>query len=158
MPSLRQYLLPATLYAALGVQADSGYGNFFYFGPWSSSQPASPYLSKATYSLTVPAALSNYDTSDSSLWVAIWVGVQPNSDDVMNADLVQPLLNWCADQTSCGCDASTTEWCVAASTYTPEGQLGESYVAVAVGDVLDFESMFPSFSPSLPLATHMGHV
>lgn len=61
----------------------------------------------------------------------------------MDADLVQPLLNWCADQTSCGCDASSTEWCVAANTYTPAGQLGEAYVAVAVGDTLDFESMTP---------------
>lgn len=59
----------------------------------------------------------------------------------MDADLVQPLLNWCVDQTSCGCDASSTEWCVAASTYTEAGQLGEAYVAVAVGDTLDFESM-----------------
>ncbi|KAH8775338.1 hypothetical protein F5883DRAFT_640620 [Diaporthe sp. PMI_573] len=86
-----------------------------------------------------PAVLQDYDTADKSLWTAIWIGVQPNVPDVSQANLVQPLLNWCADQESCGCDGAATEWCVTASTYTPEGQTGNAYVAVPKDATLDFE-------------------
>jgi hypothetical protein len=89
-----------------------------------------------------PAVLQDYDTADKSLWTAIWIGVQPNVPDVSQANLVQPLLNWCADQESCGCDGAATEWCVTASTYTPEGQTGNAYVAVPKDATLDFESEF----------------
>lgn len=43
----------------------------FLPGPWSSSIPSSPYLENVTYSLTVPSTLTDYDTTDTSLWVAI---------------------------------------------------------------------------------------
>lgn len=66
--------------------------------------------------------------------------MQPNTDDAMSADLVQPLLNWCVDQEGCGCPASSSEWCVMASTYTAEGQLGDSYIAIETGATLDFQS------------------
>lgn len=136
MTSLRSYLAPAALYAALLPAVSANFGNSFYLGPWDGDA----YITKATYSLTAPAVIQDYDTSDTSLWVAIWIGVQPNVADVSQANFVQPLLNWCADQTSCGCDASATEWCVTASTYTPEGQTGNAYVAVPADAKLDFES------------------
>ncbi|ROV90238.1 hypothetical protein VMCG_10266 [Cytospora schulzeri] len=136
-PSLRHSLIPTTLYAALALSplASAGFGNSFYLGPWTGGA----YIKQATYSLAAPKVITNYDTSDSSLWIAIWVGVQQSADDVDNENLVQPLLNWCADQESCGCDASATEWCVTASTYTPEGQTGGAYVPVPKGAALDFE-------------------
>lgn len=55
-----------------------------------------------------------------------------------------PLLNWCADQKSCGCDAAADEWCVTASTYTPEGQTGNAYIPVPEDAKLDFESESPA--------------
>jgi hypothetical protein len=140
MSSLRHYLTPTTLYAALTLAlapvATANFGNSFYLGPWTGGA----YITKATYSLAAPSVITGYDTSDSSLWVSIWVGVQQSDVDVDNENLVQPLLNWCADQESCGCDASATEWCVAASTYTPEGQTGQAYVRVPSDAALDFES------------------
>lgn len=140
MSPIRSYLAPAALYAAaLLPAASANFGNSFYLGPWDGDA----YLTKTTYSLTAPAVIQDYDTSDTSLWVSIWVGVQPNVPDVSQANLVQPLLNWCANQESCGCDASATEWCVTASTYTPEGQTGNAYVAVPEDAKLDFESEFP---------------
>lgn len=132
----RHYLLPAALYAALAPVVSASFGNSFYLGPWSGDA----YITKATYSLAAPGVVTGYDSSDSSLWVAIWVGVQQSADDVDAENLVQPLLNWCADQESCGCGASAAEWCVAASTYTPDGQTGQAYVAVPTGATLDFES------------------
>ncbi|KUI71644.1 hypothetical protein VM1G_07301 [Cytospora mali] len=136
MSSLRHYLLPATLYAAALVPGvTAGFGNSFYLGPWSGDA----YIKKATYSLTSPSVITDYDTSDSSLWIAIWVGVQQSDEDVDNENLVQPLLNWCINQEDCGCGATETEWCVAASTYTPDGQTGSSYVTVPKGATLDFE-------------------
>lgn len=136
MSSLRHYLIPAALYASLVPVVSADFGNSFYLGPWSGDA----YITKAAYSLTAPSVITDYDTSDSSLWIAIWIGVQESSEDVDNENLVQPLLNWCIDQDSCGCDASATEWCVAASTYTPDGQTGQSYVAVPTDAMLDFES------------------
>lgn len=136
MSPIRSYLAPAALYAALLPAVSANFGNSFYLGPWDGDA----YITKATYSLTAPAVIENYDTSDKSLWISIWVGVQPNVPDVSQANLVQPLLNWCADQTSCGCDAAADEWCVTASTYTPEGQTGNAYVVVPKDAKLDFES------------------
>lgn len=139
MAPVRSYLAPATLYAAaLLPVASANFGNSFYLGPWDGDS----YITKATYSLTAPAVIQDYDTSDTSLWISIWIGVQPNVADVSQANLVQPLLNWCADQKSCGCDAGADEWCVTASTYTPEGQTGNAYVAVPKDAKLDFESEF----------------
>ncbi|KAK7729240.1 hypothetical protein SLS53_009304 [Cytospora paraplurivora] len=137
MSSLRHYVLPTTLLAAALIPSVSAdFGNSFYLGPWGNTDA---YITKATYSLTAPSVVTDYDTSDSSLWVAIWIGVQQSDEDVDNENLVQPLLNWCIDQESCGCDASSTEWCVTASTYTPEGQTGQAYVTVPKGATLDFE-------------------
>lgn len=139
MSSLRHYLTPTTLSAVLTLAltpvATANFGNSFYLGPWTGGA----YISKATYSLAAPSVITDYDTSDSSLWVSIWVGVQQSAVDVDNENLVQPLLNWCVDQESCGCDASATEWCVAASTYTPEGQTGQAYVRVPSDAALEFE-------------------
>lgn len=141
MSPIRSSLAPAALYAAalLLPTASANFGNSFYLGPWDGDA----YITKATYSLTAPAVIQDYDTSDKSLWIAIWIGVQPNVPDVSQANLVQPLLNWCADQTSCGCDAAADEWCVTASTYTPDGQTGNAYVAVPKDATLDFESESP---------------
>ncbi|KKY39562.1 hypothetical protein UCDDA912_g00451 [Diaporthe ampelina] len=136
MASVRSYLAPAALYAAVLLPcASANFGNSFYLGPWDGDA----YIAKATYSLSAPAVIQDYDTSDTSLWISIWIGVQPNVPDVSQANLVQPLLNWCADQKSCGCDAGADEWCVTASTYTPEGQTGNAYVAVPKDAKLDFE-------------------
>ncbi|KAG6356127.1 hypothetical protein INS49_015513 [Diaporthe citri] len=137
MAPARSHLAPAALYAAalLLPAASANFGNSFYLGPWDGAA----YITKATYSLAAPAVIQGYDTSDKSLWISIWVGVQPNVPDVSQANLVQPLLNWCADQASCGCDAGADEWCVTASTYTPEGQTGNAYVAVPKDAKLDFE-------------------
>lgn len=141
MSPIRNSLTQSALYAAAAAlllpAASANFGNSFYLGPWDGNA----YITKATYSLSPsPAVIQNYDTSDKSLWIAIWIGVQPNVPDVSQANLVQPLLNWCADQKSCGCDAAADEWCVTASTYTPEGQTGNAYVAVPKDATLDFES------------------
>jgi hypothetical protein len=105
---MRSYLLPAVLYWA-------EFGNSFYLGPFSGSQ----YIVKATYSMTSPSIPTGYSTSDTSLWLSLWVGVQPKADNEDNENLVQPLLNWCLDNESCGCDADSTQYCAAANTYTP---------------------------------------
>lgn len=148
MSPIRGYLAPAALYAAaLLPTASANFGNSFYLGPWDGDA----YITKTTYSLTAPAVIQDYDTSDTSLRISIWVGVQPNVPDVSQANLVQPLLNWCANQESCGCSASATEWCVTASTYTPEGQTGNAYVAVPKNAKLDFESGFPPSSTHDPM-------
>lgn len=150
MAPARSYLAPAALCAgALLPFASANFGNSFYLGPWDGAA----YITRATYSLDAPDVIQDYDTSDKSLWVAIWIGVQPNVPDVSQANLVQPLLNWCADQASCGCDAGADEWCVTASTYTPEGQTGNAYVAVPKGAKLDFESESPLPSPRPNAAT-----
>ncbi|KAH6651656.1 hypothetical protein BKA67DRAFT_660447 [Truncatella angustata] len=130
---MRQYFLPAAICLAQVARAE--FGNSFYLGPFSGGQ----YITKATYSLSAPSVPTGFDSSDTSLWLSIWVGVQQSSEDVDNENLVQPLLNWCLDNESCGCDADETQWCVAANTYTPSGQEGESYVVVPSDAVLDFE-------------------
>lgn len=129
MAPARSYLAPAALCAAaLLPAASANFGNSFYLGPWDGAA----YITRATYSLAAPAVIQDYDASDKSLWVAIWIGVQPNVPDVSQANLVQPLLNWCA--------AGADQWCVTASTYTPEGQTGNADVAVPKNAKLDFES------------------
>lgn len=132
---MRRFILPAALYLTQVARAE--FGNSFYLGPFSGDQ----YISKATYSMTAPTVPTSYDTTDASLWLAIWVGVQPKTDDYDNANLVQPLLNWCLDNESCGCDANNTQWCAAANTYTAAGQEGEAYVVVPSDASIDFESM-----------------
>ncbi|PSR79693.1 hypothetical protein BD289DRAFT_442108 [Coniella lustricola] len=120
------------------LDAEYFFLNCLITGPWSSSIPSSPYLENVTYSLTVPSTLTDYDTTDTSLWVAIWMGVQPNSDDYNSAALVQPILNWCNDQEDCGCPAAADEWCFTTTMYYESGQEGSAYVAVATGSILDF--------------------
>lgn len=111
--------IPLTL--ALGVTAsmpaDSWvFGNsLFYLGP-----PTGASITKATYSLVPPDVPSGVKVSSPSdqVWVSVWVGASSTNGDA-NANLYQPLLNWSPDQESQGCLANSTEWCVAASTYTP---------------------------------------
>lgn len=132
---MRHFVIPAALYLAQAARAE--FGNSFYLGPFPNSQ----YITKATYSLAAPSVPTSYSSSDTSLWLSIWVGVQPDSTDEDNENLVQPLLNWCLDNESCGCSADETQWCAAANTYTPSGQEGEAYVIVPKDSTLDFESM-----------------
>jgi hypothetical protein len=131
-----RYILPAAALFAKAARAD--FGNSFYLGPFPDGQ----IITKATYSMAAPSVPTSYDTSDTSLWLSVWVGVQPESDDEDNENLVQPLLNWCLDNESCGCDADETQWCAAANTYTPSGQEGEAYVVVPTDATLDFKSKF----------------
>ncbi|KAF3004444.1 hypothetical protein E8E14_001542 [Neopestalotiopsis sp. 37M] len=129
-----RYLAPAAaLYLAGSARAE--FGNSFYLGPFPDGQ----VITKATYSMTAPDVPTGFDSSDSSLWLSVWVGVQPQSDDEDNENLVQPLLNWCLDNESCGCAADADQWCAAANTYTPSGQEGEDYVVVPTDATLDFE-------------------
>ncbi|EAL86430.2 hypothetical protein KXV74_001835 [Aspergillus fumigatus] len=131
--------IPLTL--ALGVTAsmpaDSWvFGNsLFYLGP-----PTGASITKATYSLVPPDVPSGVKVSSPSdqVWVSVWVGASSTNGDA-NANLYQPLLNWSPDQESQGCSANSTEWCVAASTYTPDGQVGQTYVPVPPQTNLDFE-------------------
>ncbi|KAF4237540.1 hypothetical protein CNMCM6805_006871 [Aspergillus fumigatiaffinis] len=109
--------------------------SLFYLGP-----PTGASIMKATYSLVPPDVPSGVKVSSPSdqVWVSVWVGASSTNGDE-GANLYQPLLNWSPDQESQGCSASSTEWCVAASTYTPEGQVGQTYVPVPSKTKLDFE-------------------
>jgi hypothetical protein len=94
-------LLTAILALALGVTADVypnyEYGNDFYLGPAANGA----YVTKATYSLLPPSPPTDYLTSDESdRWLSLWIGIQENSNDVLNENFVQPLLNWSPDQES----------------------------------------------------------
>ncbi|KAH6655174.1 hypothetical protein BKA67DRAFT_657128 [Truncatella angustata] len=114
------------------------FGNMFYTGPTASGV----HIVKATYSLIPPSTPCGYATSGGNEELALWIGVQddPTNQDVMQENFVQPLLNWAPSQKQTGCDTSdNTEWCVAASTYTPEGQNGQTYEPIAAGAQLDFE-------------------
>lgn len=135
-------LAPAAATAALLLarSARAEFGNSFYLGPFPDGQT----IQKATYSMAAPTVPTGFDSADSSLWLSVWVGVQPSSDDEDNENLVQPLLNWCADNAGCGCAAAEDGWCAAANTYTPAGQEGEDYVVVPTDATLDFESMILS--------------
>lgn len=134
---MRSYAVPAALYWAQAAHA--GFGNSFYLGPFNNGQ----IIKKATYSMTSPSVPTGYSTSDTSLWLSLWVGIQPQSDDEDSENLVQPLLNWCLDNESCGCDADSTQYCAAANTYTSSGQEGESYVVVPTDATISFESERP---------------
>ncbi|KAJ5785590.1 uncharacterized protein N7503_010802 [Penicillium pulvis] len=109
--------------------------SLFYLGPPSGNSR----ITKATYSIMPPAVPSGAKASTKDeVWVSVWVGASSTagSDDY---DLYQPLFNWSLDQESQGCSASVEEWCVAASTYTPDGQIGQDYVAVPQNTTVDFE-------------------
>ncbi|ORY59739.1 uncharacterized protein BCR38DRAFT_488756 [Pseudomassariella vexata] len=128
--------------AMVGVQASdwSGsykFGNMFYSGPTSNGV----HITKATYSLIAPSTPCGYATSGGNEELALWIGIQddPTGQDVLQENFVQPLLNWAPDQQLTGCDTDASHWCVAASTYTPEGQSVKPYVPVAPGITLDFQ-------------------
>ncbi|KAF2634711.1 hypothetical protein P280DRAFT_413155 [Massarina eburnea CBS 473.64] len=113
------------------------YGNMFYLGPTTNSQ----YITKATYSLSVPAPPTDYLTSSpDERWLSLWIGLQdnPNTSDVLDMNFVQPLLNWGPNNAIWGCDADVEHWCAAASTYTPAEQIGQEYVALPSNATLDF--------------------
>ncbi|KAJ5329398.1 hypothetical protein MYU51_015111 [Penicillium brevicompactum] len=127
----------ANAIGALAAADSWVFGNTgFYLGPPSGSAE----IVKATYSITPPAVPSGYTVSDSNdeVWVSVWVGASASagSDDY---NLYQPLFNWSPDQESQGCSASVDEWCVAASTFTPDGQLGQEYITVPKDTAVDFE-------------------
>ncbi|KAJ5948564.1 hypothetical protein N7454_001871 [Penicillium verhagenii] len=110
--------------------------SLFYLGPPAGNSR----ITKATYSILPPSVPSGATVSnnDDEVWVSVWVGASSSagSDDY---DLYQPLFNWSLDQESQGCSASVEEWCVAASTYTPDGQIGQNYVTVPKNTTVDFE-------------------
>ncbi|KAH8662424.1 hypothetical protein BX600DRAFT_513263 [Xylariales sp. PMI_506] len=135
-------LLSTTLSLALGAIAGDNlydgyeYGNMFYLGP--SSKGA--YITRATYSVLPPSPPTDYvESSAEETWLSLWIGVQDSSDDVLNEDFVQPLLNWAPNQAAQGCSADVDHWCAAASTYTPEGQYQQAYIAIPSNATLDFE-------------------
>ncbi|KAK6189439.1 PHO85 cyclin-5 [Pestalotiopsis sp. IQ-011] len=49
------------------------FGNSFYLGPFPDGQA----IQKATYSMTAPTVPTGFDSADSSLWLSVWVGMQP---------------------------------------------------------------------------------
>ncbi|KAL1639219.1 hypothetical protein SLS58_008187 [Diplodia intermedia] len=117
---MRSSLSFASLSLVLGATAEpwsdgSKYGNMFYSGPTSNA-----YITKATYSVVPPDAPCNYHTGVPQEELSLWVGVQadPTNGDVMDMNLVQPLLNWAPNQT---------------------GQTGQTYQVVPTGSQLDFE-------------------
>ncbi|KAJ5083687.1 hypothetical protein N7456_013114 [Penicillium angulare] len=110
--------------------------SLFYLGPPSGNAR----ITKATYSIVPPSVPSGAKVSnaDDEVWVSVWVGASSSAgSDYTN--LYQPLFNWSPDQESQGCSATDEEWCVAASTYTPDGQVGQSYVPVPSDSTVDFE-------------------
>lgn len=141
---MRNSILAAAASLALGARADIypnyEYGNMFYLGPTTGGQ----YITKATYNMEVPNPPTNWvKTDEAQRWLSLWIGVQdnPNNGDVLDMNFVQPLLNWGPDNSVWGCDAPNTQWCAAASTYTPSGQIGQPYVKVNKEATLEFESM-----------------
>lgn len=130
-------LLSASSAQAADWSGSYKFGNMFYTGPTKSGVT----ITKATYSLVPPSIPCGYATTGGNEELAFWIGVQddPTGKDVAQEDFVQPLINWAPDQRLTGCDTDNTQWCVAASTYTPGGQLGQPYQAVAAGQRLDFE-------------------
>ncbi|PWY86651.1 hypothetical protein BO70DRAFT_351253 [Aspergillus heteromorphus CBS 117.55] len=121
---------------AAAVASDAwAFGNGFYTGP-----PSAGHITKATWSLVAPSVPSDVEVSnsDDEVWVSLWVGVSASAGSY-DDDLYQPLLNWSPDNESQGCPASDSEWCVAASTYTPDGQNGQAYVTVPKDSQIDFE-------------------
>ncbi|KAJ6093033.1 hypothetical protein N7486_008322 [Penicillium sp. IBT 16267x] len=122
--------------------------SLFYLGPPSGNAR----ITKATYSILPPAVPSGAKVSHASdeVWVSVWVGASSSAGHE-DYDLYQPLFNWSLDQESQGCSASAKEWCVAASTYTPDGQTGQSYVAVPQNTTVDFETLYLDLMDDLEL-------
>ncbi|CAI7652763.1 unnamed protein product [Penicillium pancosmium] len=109
--------LAAAIGAVASQPADSWvFGNsLFYLGPPSGNS----HITKATYSIVPPSVPSGAKSNgDDEPWVSVWVGASSTAGD-QDANLYQPIFNWCPDQESQGCPATAQEWCVAASTYTP---------------------------------------
>ncbi|KAJ5126136.1 hypothetical protein N7448_005448 [Penicillium atrosanguineum] len=132
-------LVPIT--AAIGAMASQPSDSWvfgdslFYLGPPSGNA----HITKATYSILPPATPLNATLSASDEpWVSVWVGTSSTAGS-MDANLYQPLFNWAGNQESSGCSAGAKEWCVAASTYTPDGQVGSNYVRVPTKTLVDFE-------------------
>ncbi|OQE25258.1 hypothetical protein PENSTE_c006G09357 [Penicillium steckii] len=128
--------LAAAIGALASQPADSWvFGNsLFYLGPPSGNA----HITKATYSIVPPSVPTEFESASDEPWVSVWVGASSTAGD-QDANLYQPIFNWSPDQESQGCPASSEEWCVAASTYTPSGQLGQSYVTVPKNTKVDFE-------------------
>ncbi|CEJ55067.1 hypothetical protein PMG11_01344 [Penicillium brasilianum] len=128
----------AAIRAAASQPSDSWvFGNsFFYLGPPSGNAR----ITKATYSILPPSVPTNTTVSNKNdeVWVSVWVGASSTAGDE-NANLYQPLFNWSPNQESQGCSASADEWCVAASTYTPDLQIGQEYVTVPQNTTVEFE-------------------
>ncbi|UDD54966.1 hypothetical protein AFCA_002611 [Aspergillus flavus] len=127
--------LALALRAAATTKDSWAFGNGFYSGPATNA-----HITKATWSLVPPTVPQGVEVQDSGdqVWVSLWIGLQhTNGDD--SSYLYQPLLNWSPDQESQGCPATAEEWCVAASTYTPNGQNGQAYVTIPTGAQVDFE-------------------
>ncbi|PLB52784.1 hypothetical protein P170DRAFT_454054 [Aspergillus steynii IBT 23096] len=129
--------LALALRAAATTKDSWAFGNGFYSGPSSGNA----HITKATWSLVPPAVPEGVTVEDESdqVWVSLWIGLSSTAGDE-GANLYQPLLNWSPDQESQGCSASAEEWCVAASTYTPDGQNGQAYVTVPKDTQVDFET------------------
>ncbi|KAJ5760220.1 hypothetical protein N7520_007376 [Penicillium odoratum] len=110
--------------------------SLFYLGPPSGNSR----ITKATYSILPPSVPSGAKVSnaDDEVWVSVWVGASSSAGSG-DHDLYQPLFNWSLDQESQGCPASAEEWCVGASTYTPDGQIGQDYVTVPRDTTVEFE-------------------
>ncbi|CAN8103912.1 unnamed protein product [Discula destructiva] len=139
--------LPALVLSLTGLAAAAdtlpgySYGNFFYLGPTTGGQ----YITKATYSMVPPSPPTDYGRTDAEkTWISLWIGLQENpySEDVMNMNFVQPLLNWGPDNSVYGCSADVEHWCVAASTYVGGDvptQEQQPYIEVPTDATLDFE-------------------
>ncbi|OJJ46465.1 hypothetical protein ASPZODRAFT_132542 [Penicilliopsis zonata CBS 506.65] len=124
--------------ASTTEESDSWYfGNsMFYLGPPTSGID----IIKATYSIVPPSVPCGYTSPDNEdpVWVSVWVGAS-SSESSDSTDLYQPLFNWSPNQELQGCPASVSEWCVAASTYTPAEQVSADYVTVPQSTQVDFE-------------------
>lgn len=138
--------LPALFLSVAGLVAADTYpgyefGNMFYLGPTSDGQ----YITKATYSIAVPTPPTDYLEANADLtFLALWIGIQdnPNAENVLNMDFVQPVLSWAPDNAHLGCSADIEHFCVAASTYLggdSPTQEQQAYVVVPSNSTVDFE-------------------
>ncbi|KAF2136446.1 uncharacterized protein K452DRAFT_362547 [Aplosporella prunicola CBS 121167] len=126
--------LRASTVAAADDFSDWAFGNMFAIGPASNGAT----IAKATYSLVPPPVPCGGGEGDGNSFMSIWVGVSTSTSD-NDTPLVQPLLNWSPNQESQGCPASVEEWCVAASTFYPSGQVQQDYVTIPKKGTVDFE-------------------
>ncbi|KAF2136374.1 uncharacterized protein K452DRAFT_237623 [Aplosporella prunicola CBS 121167] len=127
--------------SALALEASAmeytTFGNGFYSGPTTVDDV---YITKVTYSTVPPATPCGAHTGTPQEELSFWCGVQPRGDDVENLALIQPIFNWAPNQELTGCKGATADqWCVTASSYSPEGQNGQAYVPVPQGAKVDFE-------------------